>query len=67
MQNYSLMSEILGDFVKFRATPSSVRTIEHNNGLDNYLLNTPNSKLASEAIKIKRRIKKALLKKEKKS
>ena len=67
MQNYSLMSEILGDFVKFRATPSSVRTIEHNNGLDNYLLSTPNSKLASEAIKIKRRIKKALLKREKKS
>ena len=66
MQNYSLMSEILGTFVKFKATPRSVRTIEHNNGLDNFLLSTPNSKLADEAIKIKRRIKKVLLKKNKK-
>jgi large subunit ribosomal protein L28 len=64
VQNYSLVSEILGEFVKIRATPSSVRTIEHNHGLDQYLLSTPNSKLASEAIKIKTRIKKALLKKE---
>ena len=67
MQNYSLMSEILGCFVKFRATPSSIRTIEHNHGLDNFLLKTPNSKLASEAIKVKRRIKKVLVKKEKSS
>jgi large subunit ribosomal protein L28 len=65
MQNYSLMSDILGDFVRFRATPGSVRTIEHNNGLDDFLLSTPNSKLASEAIKIKRRIKKVLEKREK--
>jgi large subunit ribosomal protein L28 len=65
MQNYSLMSEILGGFVKFRATPGSVRTIEHNSGLDDFLLSTPNSKLASEAIKIKRRIKKVLERKEK--
>ena len=67
MQSYSLMSEILKDFVKFKATPRSVRTIEHNNGLDNFLLNTPNSKLAQEAIKVKRRIKKALEKREKKA
>lgn len=65
MQNYSLISEILGCFVKFRATPSSIRTIEHNHGLDKFLLKTPNSKLASEAIKIKNRLKKALIKKEK--
>ena len=65
MQNYSLISEILGCFVKFRATPSSIRTIEHNHGLDKFLLKTPNSKLASEAIKIKNRLRKALIKKEK--
>lgn len=63
MQNYSLMSEILGCFVKIRATPSSIRTIEHNHGLDDFLLNTSNSKLASEAIKIKKRIKRTLVKK----
>ena len=67
IQNYSLMSEILNCFVKFRATPSSIRTIEHNHGLDNFLLKTPNYKLASEAIKVKRRIKKVLDKKEKNS
>ena len=64
-QNYSLISEILGGSVMLKATPSSIRTIEHNNGLDNFLLNTPDLKLAKEAIKIKKRIKKALEKREK--
>lgn len=66
MQNYSLASEILGGLVTFKATPRSIRTIEHNNGLDNFLLNTPDSKLAPEAIKTKKRIRKVLDKREKK-
>ena len=65
-QNYSLTSEILAEPVTLKATPSSIRTIEYNNGLDNFLLNTPDLKLAKEAIKIKKRIKKALEKREKK-
>ena len=64
IQHYSLMSDILGCFIKFRATPNSVRTIEHNRGLDRFLLTTSNSMLAYKAIKVKKRIKKVLEKKE---
>ena len=65
IQNYSLMSDALHCCIKLKATPSSVRTIECHNGLDNFLLTTPNYKLAPEAIKIKRRVKKAIRKKSK--
>lgn len=64
LQNYSLMSEALGCFVKFRATPSSIRTVEYKNGLDNYLLNTKNNKLATRALNVKKRVLVALKKKD---
>lgn len=65
IQNYSLLSDTLGIFIKFKTTPSTVRSIEHNDGIDNYLLTTPNSKLAPQAKTIKKRILKAQAKKTK--
>lgn len=65
IQRYSLMSNTLGYFVKFKATPSSVRTIEYKHGLDNFLLKTCNSKLSPEAQRIKKRIKKVVVKNDK--
>ncbi|MBP5534758.1 MAG: 50S ribosomal protein L28 [Alphaproteobacteria bacterium] len=59
LQNVSLMSEILGNLVHFRISANGLRTIEHNGGLDNYLLSTPNSRLTEEAREIKDRILKA--------
>ena len=59
LQNVSLMSEILGNLVHFRISANGLRTIEHNGGLDNYLLSTPNSRLTEEAKEIKNRILKA--------
>ena len=59
LQNVSLMSEILGNLVHFRISANGLRTIEHNGGLDNYLLSTPNSRLTAEAREIKDRILKA--------
>lgn len=59
LQNVSLMSEILGNLVHFRISANGLRTIEHNGGLDNYLLSTPNSRLTAEAKEIKDRILKA--------
>ena len=59
LQNVSLMSEILGNLVHFRISANGLRTIEHNGGLDNYLLSTPNSRLTEEAKEIKKRILKA--------
>ncbi|MFQ3307271.1 MAG: large subunit ribosomal protein L28 [Candidatus Midichloriaceae bacterium] len=60
MQNYSLRSEILGTLIRLKATPRTIRTVEHNHGLDNFLLTTSNLKLAPEALRIKRKIRKFL-------
>ncbi len=60
IQNVSLLSEALGKTVSLKITAASLRTVEHNGGLDSFLLTTSNRKLTDEAIKIKRQIKKAL-------
>ena len=60
LQDTSLMSDALGQTVRLRVCASTIRTIEHNGGLDAYLLTTSNLKLTDEAKKIKRRIKRAL-------
>ena len=59
LQRSSLMSEALGQTIRIRITTSTIRTIEHNGGLDEFLKNTKNSKLAPEARILKRRILKA--------
>lgn len=56
LQDYSLRSDVLGQQIRLRVTTHGLRTIEHNGGLDNFLLNTPNRKLTEEALVIKRRI-----------
>lgn len=62
IQTFSLASEILGTVVTLRATTYGIRTIEHNHGLDNYLLSVANSKLTAQTRVLKRRIVKALAK-----
>lgn len=59
LQIVSFFSEILKKSIRLRLTSSSVRTIEHNDGIDNFLLTTPSSKLADEAKKLKRKVTKA--------
>ena len=63
LQDVSLMSDALGHAVSLRVCASTIRTVEHNGGLDAYLLNTSNLKLTDEAKKLKRRIQRALAKK----
>lgn len=63
VQNTRVMSDILGEWVRVCVTTHGLRTIEHNGGLDAFLLGTPNRKLAPEARRIKRRIEKAQAKK----
>jgi len=58
LQDVSVLSEQLGS-IRMRVSASALRSIEHNGGLDAFLLSTSDSKLADEAIKLKRRIKKA--------
>ncbi len=59
LQTTSLLSDALGRTVKLRLTARTIRSIEHNGGLDAYLLGTPDGKLTGEAVRIKRQIRKA--------
>lgn len=58
LQDASLMSDALGKPVKLKLATRAIRTIEHNGGIDNYLLGTSNTKLTDEARRLKRQIKK---------
>ena len=42
LQSVSLLSETLGTTVTLRISSRGLRTIEHNGGLDAFLLSTPN-------------------------
>ncbi len=56
LQETSIWSETLETAVRFRVSTQGLRTVEHNGGLDAYLLSTPDRKLGVEALKVKRRI-----------
>lgn len=60
LQQTSVLSEALGTTVRLKLTTRTLRTIEHKGGLDAFLLNTRNSHLTAEALRIKRRVRKAL-------
>lgn len=64
LQETSLMSDVLGTTVRLRLTTRGIKTIEHNGGLDAWLLGTPDRKLTDEAKVLKRRIARAAEKKE---
>ena len=59
LQHASILSDALGSPVRLRLSTRAIRSIEHNGGLDAYLLSTPDAKLPEDARRIKRRIKKA--------
>ena len=63
LQETSLLSDILGGPVRMRVTTNGIRTVEHNGGLDAFLLGTPNRRLPLEAQALKRRILRAQVKK----
>ncbi len=44
LQVASVLSESLGHSVRMRLTPRGIKTIEHNGGIDAYLLGTNDSK-----------------------
>jgi large subunit ribosomal protein L28 len=56
LQDTSVLSDVLGHSVRLRLTPRAIRTLEHNGGLDAYLLGTGNSKLTDEMKALKRRV-----------
>jgi large subunit ribosomal protein L28 len=63
LQETSFYSDVLGTSVQLRLTTTGIRTIEHNGGLDAFLLGTPDRSLPEEARALKRRIARARAKK----
>ncbi len=59
LQNVTLLSEKLDRGFKFRVSTHGLRSVEHNGGLDNWLLKTKDDKLSKNAMKVKRELKKA--------
>ncbi|MDX2094806.1 MAG: 50S ribosomal protein L28 [Alphaproteobacteria bacterium] len=59
MQQVSLQSDALGQSIRMRITASTLRSIDHNGGLDNYLMTTHSKSLSEEARTLKKRIIKA--------
>lgn len=63
LQHVSLVSDALGVSVSLRITAATLRSVEHNGGLDQYLINHSSRKLTPEAGRLKRQIEKKLAKK----
>jgi large subunit ribosomal protein L28 len=59
LQVTSLLSDVLGHEVRMRLSTRGIRTVEHNGGIDAFLLGTPNTKLTVEGRELKRRIERA--------
>ncbi len=62
LQQASLTSDALGGVVHIRLSVNAIRTVEHNGGIDAYLLGISNMRLSDDARRLKKRIEKALAK-----
>jgi len=60
VQRISLLSEALGRAVSLKISTRALRTVQKLGGLDTFLLRTDDAKLTDEALRLKRRVKKAL-------
>jgi large subunit ribosomal protein L28 len=58
--NVSLMSDAMGLSYRFRVSAIALKSVEHNGGLDNFLMKAANDKLSIKALKLKRSIAKKL-------
>jgi large subunit ribosomal protein L28 len=54
LQNVTLMSDALERSIKLRVSTHGLRSVEHNGGLDNWLVKTTDDKLSLKARRLKR-------------
>ena len=54
LQNVTLLSDTLERSIKLRVSTHGLRSVEHNGGLDNWLLKTSDDKLSQKARRLKR-------------
>jgi large subunit ribosomal protein L28 len=64
LQETSFFSDVLATSVRLRLSTNGIRTIEHNGGLDAFLIGTPDRRLPPEALVLKRRIARAKARRE---
>ena len=64
LQDASLLSDALGHPVRMRISTQGLKTIEHNGGIDAFLLSVSDAKLSVEARRLKKRIQRALASRE---
>ncbi len=57
--NVTLLSDALDRRVRLRVSTNGLKSVEHNGGLDSYLLKTRNEDLSERLQSLKREIKKA--------
>lgn len=60
LQETALLSDALGQMVRLRLATSTIRSIEHNGGLDAYMLNSRPSRLTAEGRRLRKRIEKVM-------
>jgi large subunit ribosomal protein L28 len=58
LNNVSLISDALNQSVRFRISANALRSVEHNGGLDNFLLKTRDDNLSLKARRLKKLIEK---------
>ncbi len=56
----TLLSDVLGQSVAMRISTSALRTVEHNGGLDNFLVKAKDVNLSLKARRLKKLVKKKL-------
>lgn len=56
----TLMSDVMGQTVKMRISTHALRSVEHNGGLDNFLVKARDINLSLKARRLKKQIKKKL-------
>ncbi|WBO22404.1 50S ribosomal protein L28 [Sphingomonas abietis] len=56
LQNVTLISDALGTSVKLRVSTHGLRSVEHNGGLDNWLVKASDTDLSLRARRLKRDI-----------
>jgi len=64
LQDTSLLSDALGHAVRLRISVNGLKTIDHNGGIDAFLLSTADSKLSAEARRLKKSIQRAIASKQ---
>ena len=57
LQNVSFFSETLGKKVRLKVSTNGIKTVEKKGGIDNYVMNTKDSILTPEIVKLKKIIK----------